>query len=177
MTATSTPDDLEAQASALLRSAGLRVTRQRVAVLSVLRDRPHVGADDVLLGVRASLPISTQAVYDVLHSLTDAHLLRRFQPAGSVARYEWQTGDNHHHLVCRGCGRVIDVPCAVGEAPCLELPDLPELTGPIGSTDRPAFALDQAEVTWWGTCSDCQLKTRPDAQTQPPNHSTTTLEE
>ena len=133
----------------LLRGAGLRVTRPRAAVITALAEAPHSGADAVLSGVRrAAGPdakvVSTQTVYDVLNVLTERGLVRRFQPAGSVARYELRTGDNHHHLVCRSCGSVVDVDCALGEAPCLDTDD-----------DR-GFVVDEAEVTYWGTCPDCQ---------------------
>ncbi len=133
--------------SALLREAGLRVTRPRLAVLEVLEARPHAGADAVTTGVREQLPVSTQAVYDVLNTLTARGVVRRIQPAGSVARYELRTDDNHHHVVCRGCGSVTDVDCAAGEAPCLDLP---------ATTDVHGFAIDEAEVTWWGICPACQ---------------------
>lgn len=140
---------------ALLRRAGLRVTRPRVAVLAALASAPHSGADRVLAAVRDADPAgrgaSTQAVYDVLNTLTAHGVLRRFQPAGSVARYELRTGDNHHHLVCRSCGSVTDVDCAVGAAPCLE---------PAGAgapvDDAAGFAVDEAEVTWWGRCGRCR---------------------
>lgn len=131
--------------SDLLRAAGLRVTQPRLAVLSALETRPHAGADTVIGAVRETLPVSTQAVYDVLNTLTDKGVVRRIQPAGSVARYELRIGDNHHHLVCRSCGSVTDVDCATGQAPCLEVP-----TGPHD------FTVDEAEVTFWGTCSGCR---------------------
>jgi Fe2+ or Zn2+ uptake regulation protein len=137
---------------ALLRGAGLRVTRPRLAVLTVLSTTPHSRADAVIGAVREDTAVSTQAVYDVLNTLTDRGLIRRFQPAGSVARYELQTGDNHHHVVCRSCGSVTDVECATGEAPCLDLPS---------TTDVHGFALDEAEVTWWGLCPDCQAAPSP----------------
>ena len=127
-----------------LRAADLRVTRQRVAVLAAVRSRPHADTDTVLHAVRAELPnVSHQAVYDSLHALTGAGLVRRIQPAGSVARYEARTGDNHHHVVCRSCGSVADVDCAVGAAPCL-----------TASEDH-GFVIDEAEVVFWGTCGAC----------------------
>ncbi|MGI9155828.1 MAG: Fur family transcriptional regulator [Marmoricola sp.] len=129
----------------LLRQSGLRLTRPRLAVLAALRDAPHSGADAVLSAVRREAgPVSTQAVYDVLNVLADRGVVRRIQPAGSVARYELRTGDNHHHVVCRECGDVGDVDCATGEAPCLET--------------RPGlgFVIDEAEVTYWGLCASCQ---------------------
>lgn len=128
----------------LLRSQGLRVTAPRLAVLRALEGRAHLGADDVLHDVRRTLPaVSIQAVYDVLHALTAHGLLRRIEPAGHPARYERRTGDNHHHVVCRGCGAVDDVDCTVGHAPCLT----PSSTA--------GFAVEVAEVTFWGLCPAC----------------------
>lgn len=130
---------------ALLRAVGLRVTAPRVAVLKALAAAPHSTADDVATRAREVLgSVSTQAVYDVLHACVKAGLVRRIEPAGSSARYETRTGDNHHHLVCRVCGTVADVDCAVGQAPCLEPADLD------------GFAIDEAEVVFWGTCADCR---------------------
>ncbi len=134
--------------SVLLRAAGLRVTRPRLAVLTVLEARPHAGAETVISAVREGLPVSTQAVYDVLNTLSDKGVVRRIQPAGSVARYELRTGDNHHHLVCRRCGDVTDIDCATGAAPCLDPADL--------GAQAPGFVLDEAEVTYWGVCTSCQ---------------------
>ena len=131
----------------LLRSVGLRVTQPRLAVLRALATHPHAGADRVLGAVRAELPVSTQAVYDVLNTLAGKGVVRRFQPAGSVARYELRTGDNHHHLVCRVCGGVTDVDCATGAAPCLDPGDL--------GVHAPGFVLEEAEVTYWGVCASC----------------------
>lgn len=132
-----------------LRTAGLRVTRPRLAVLEALGTHPHADTATVLGAVRADLPtVSHQAVYDCLAALTDAGLLRRIQPAGSSARYELHGHDNHHHLVCRSCGEVVDVDCGVGGAPCLTAPD-----------DH-GFAIDEAEVIYWGTCPACA--TRPE---------------
>ena len=129
----------------LLRDAGLRVTKPRLAVLGALAAHPHSGADAVLGVVRRQLGgVSTQAVYDVLNVLADRGLARRIQPAGSVARYELRSGDNHHHVVCRRCGVVGDVDCATGEAPCLD------------ASDTQGFVIDEAEVTYWGLCPDCQ---------------------
>ncbi|MFG2088917.1 MULTISPECIES: Fur family transcriptional regulator [unclassified Spirillospora] len=131
-------------ATALLRGASLRVTRPRVAVLTMVAENPHADTDTIATAVRRELgSVSTQAVYGVLHALTDAGLVRRIEPAGSPARFETRVGDNHHHLVCRTCGAIADVRCAVGEAPCLDAED------PRG------FVLDEAEVTYWGTCPDC----------------------
>ncbi len=127
-----------------LRDHGLRVTAARLAVLDAVEVQQHADADDVLRAARAALgSVSVQAVYDVLHTLTDAGILRRTEPAGSPSRYEIATGDNHHHLVCRSCGDVVDVPCAVGEAPCLHASD-----------DR-GFLIDSAEVIYWGYCPSC----------------------
>jgi Fur family ferric uptake transcriptional regulator len=136
----------------LLRSRGLRVTRPRLAVLDVLERDRHLRADQVIAAVNgdAEAAVSAQAVYDVLNALSERGLVRRIQPRGSVARYELETGDNHHHLVCRGCGEVLDVPCAAGEAPCLDLPEDSALGG---------FAVDEAEVTWWGVCPTCTTLT------------------
>ncbi|MEU5851286.1 Fur family transcriptional regulator [Saccharopolyspora shandongensis] len=131
-------------AAALLKEASLRVTRPRVAVLTMVSDNPHADTDTIAMAVRRELgSVSTQAVYDVLRALTEAGLVRRIEPAGSPARFETRVGDNHHHLVCRKCGAIADVNCAVGEAPCLHAED------PRG------FVLDEAEVTFWGICPDC----------------------
>ena len=134
-----------------LRGAGLRVTRPRLAVLDVVAERPHADTGTVLDGVRALLPaVSHQAVYDCLGALTDAGLLRRIQPAGSAARYELRVGDNHHHLVCRSCGAVTDVDCAVGHAPCLATDD----------AEARGFEVDEAEVIYWGRCPACSTTLR-----------------
>jgi Fur family transcriptional regulator, stress-responsive regulator len=128
----------------LLRVADLRVTRPRVAVLEAVHTHPHADTETIFGAVRAGLPeVSRQAVYDVLHALTAAGLVRRIQPSGSVARYESRVGDNHHHVVCRSCGVISDVDCAVGESPCLT------------PSDDNGFALDEAEVIYWGMCPDC----------------------
>ncbi|MEO9323838.1 Fur family transcriptional regulator [Nocardioides sp. C4-1] len=128
----------------LLRGAALRVTRQRLAVLQAVQAHPHAETDAVIDAVRADLGVvSHQAVYDVLRALTEAGLLRRIQPSGSVARYETRTGDNHHHVVCRSCGAVADVDCATGAAPCLT------------ASDDSGFVIDEAEVIYWGTCPAC----------------------
>ncbi len=132
----------------LLRDAGLRVTRPRLAVLRALETHPHSGADTVLVAVRRELGgVSTQAVYDVLRVLTERGVARRIQPTGSVSRYELRSGDNHHHVVCRSCGTVNDVDCATGEAPCLD------------ASESHGFVIDEAEVTYWGTCPMCQPNT------------------
>lgn len=128
----------------LLRESDLRVTRPRVAVLTAVHQQPHADTDTIISAVRDDLgAVSHQAVYDVLRALTDAGLLRRIQPTGSVARYEARVGDNHHHVVCRSCGVIADVDCAVGETPCL-----------IASDDS-GFAIDEAEVVYWGWCPAC----------------------
>lgn len=120
------------------------MTRPRVAVLDAVHSFPHSDTETVLAAVRAALPeVSRQAVYDVLAALTDAGLLRRIQPSGSVARYEARVSDNHHHIVCRGCGAIADVDCAVGEAPCLS-----------AAIDH-GYVLDEAEVIYWGQCPAC----------------------
>ena len=129
---------------ALLRQHGLSVTAQRLAVLRALADRPHSTADDLYSLVRDEIgAISRQAVYDVLAVLTDRGVLRRLQPAGSPARYEDRVGDNHHHLICRTCGRMGDVDCAVGETPCLT------------AADDSGYEIDEAEVIYWGRCPEC----------------------
>ena len=128
----------------LLRQASLRVTRPRVAVLGAVHDHPHADTDAIIAAARADLgEVSHQAVYDVLRALTTAGLVRRIEPAGSVARYESRVGDNHHHLVCRSCGVIVDVDCAVGDIPCLT------------ASDAHGFAIDEAEVVYWGCCPDC----------------------
>jgi Fe2+ or Zn2+ uptake regulation protein len=128
----------------LLRGADLRVTRPRVAVLTAVYVHPHADTDSLIRAVREDLPeVSHQAVYDSLHTLTDAGLVRRIQPTGLVARYESRVGDNHHHVVCRSCGVIADVDCAVGHAPCLT------------ASENHGFEIDEAEVVYWGLCRDC----------------------
>jgi Fe2+ or Zn2+ uptake regulation protein len=128
----------------MLREAALRVTRPRVAVLTAVQDHPHADTSSIIGVVRENLgEVSHQAVYDVLQALTDAGLVRRIQPTGSLARYESQTGDNHHHIVCRSCGSIADVECAVGTAPCLT------------ASDDHGFAIDEAEVVYRGLCPEC----------------------
>jgi Fur family ferric uptake transcriptional regulator len=135
----STPDYAEQ-----LRTAELRVTRPRIAVLEAVQAYPHADTETIFSAVRTDLPeVSRQAVYDVLAALTTVGLVRRIQPSGHVARYESRVGDNHHHVVCRSCGVIADVDCAVGEAPCLT------------PSDDNGFALDEAEVMYWGLCQDC----------------------
>ena len=129
----------------LLRDRGLRVTRPRMAVLEVLGQGGHLDVDQITKRVRERLAsVSTQAVYDVLGALSRAGLARRVEPAGSPALYEARVGDNHHHIVCRGCGIIADVDCALGDAPCL---DPSQVYG---------FEVDEAEVTFWGLCPTCQ---------------------
>ena len=128
-----------------LRERGLQVTAQRVAVLQAAVDHPHGTADEIAAAVRAQLgSVSKQGVYDALAALVDTGLVRRIQPAGSPARYEHRVGDNHHHLICRTCRSVADIDCAAGAAPCLD---------PVGAGD---FAVDEAEVIYWGTCAACR---------------------
>lgn len=127
-----------------LRHAGLRVTGPRLAVLTWLTGHPHTTADQVAVAVRDSLgSVSTQAVYDVLNAFTRANIVRRIEPAGHPARFETRAGDNHHHLVCRVCGRTEDVDCAVGLAPCLQ------------PADSAGYTVDEAEVVFWGLCPNC----------------------
>ncbi|MEV7751525.1 Fur family transcriptional regulator [Streptomyces griseofuscus] len=139
MTASPTPTTAEE-----LRGAGLRVTAARVALLETVRDGDHLGVEAIASGVRDRVGhISLQAVYEALHALTAAGLVRRIEPAGHPARFEGRVGDNHHHIVCRSCGTVVDVDCAVGEAPCLT------------AADDLGFAIDEAEVVYWGVCPGC----------------------
>ena len=129
---------------ALLRRHGLHVTAQRLSVLRAVSDRPHSTTDDIYNVVRGQLgAISRQAVYDALGALTNKGLLRRIQPAGSPVRYENRVGDNHHHLICRTCNRMVDVDCAVGDTPCLT------------AADDSGYEIDEAEVVYWGRCPDC----------------------
>ncbi|OAA26720.1 Fur family transcriptional regulator, ferric uptake regulator [Frankia sp. EI5c] len=134
----------------MLRGADLRVTRPRVAVLGAVHAHPHADTEAIIGAVRAALPdASHQAVYDSLRVLTNAGLIRRIQPAGSVARYESRVGDNHHHVVCRSCGAISDVDCAMGEAPCLT------------ASDDHGFSIDEAEVVYWGLCPGCTAAESP----------------
>jgi len=134
--------------AALLRRHGVQVTAQRLAVLRAVAERPHSSADDIDTVVRAGLgAISRQAVYDALGILTDKGIIRRIQPAGSPARYEDRVGDNHHHLICRSCGRMVDVDCAVGSTPCLT------------AADDWGYEVDEAEVIYWGRCPECVAAT------------------
>jgi Fur family transcriptional regulator, stress-responsive regulator len=138
------PREIPVDNEVLLREHGLQVTAQRLAVLGAVSDRSHSTADDIDKVVRAGIgAISRQAVYDALAVLTEKGLLRRIQPAGSPARYEARVGDNHHHIVCRSCGAMSDVDCAVGETPCLT------------AADDSGYEIDEAEVTYWGRCPEC----------------------
>lgn len=137
----------DAPADALIRGAGLRVTTTRVAVLEALRARPHATADDVFARVSGTLAgTSKQSVYNALGDFADAGLARRIEPAGHSGTFELRVGDNHHHVVCTGCGRIHDVDCVVGAAPCLHVPE--------GS----GFVIETAEVTFWGVCPDCRAE-------------------
>lgn len=149
------PVDLDGAAMQALRAAGLRVTTPRRAILAWLTEHPHSTADAIRSGVREQFgAVSTQAVYDVLGACTAAGLLRRIEPAGHAASFERRVGDNHHHMVCRGCGRTEDVDCTVGARPCLT---------PV---DERGYAIDEAEVVFWGVCPDCLTADSSDEQTQ-----------
>jgi Fe2+ or Zn2+ uptake regulation protein len=133
----------------LLRQQGIQITAQRLAVLRAVSTRPHASADTVAAAVRAEIgAISLQSVYDALGVLVAEGLIRRIQPAGSPARFEDRVGDNHHHLICRICGRVVDVDCAVGSAPCLK------------AFDQKGYEIDEADVAYWGRCPDCVKQSR-----------------
>jgi Fur family ferric uptake transcriptional regulator len=133
----------------LLREHGIQVTAQRLAVLRAVSNQPHITADGVAEVVRGEIgAISRQSVYDALGLLVEKRLLRRIQPVGSPARFEDRVGDNHHHLICRICGRVVDVDCAVGSAPCLT------------AADGQGFEIDEAEVAYWGRCPECVAQAR-----------------
>jgi Fur family transcriptional regulator, stress-responsive regulator len=132
-----------------LRGAGLRVTAARVALLDAVRTGDHLGVEEIAVKVRDRVGhISLQAVYEGLYALTGAGLIRRIEPAGSPARFEGRVGDNHHHVVCRSCGVVADVDCAVGEVPCLT------------ASDDHGFTIDEAEVVYWGLCPACSIANR-----------------
>jgi Fur family transcriptional regulator, stress-responsive regulator len=138
---TATPDLTAAEE---LRGAGLRVTAVRVALLEAVRHGDHLGVEALAAGVRERVGhVSLQAVYEALNALAATGLVRRIQPAGSPARFEGRIGDNHHHVICRACGAVADVDCAVGDAPCL------------AASDDHGFEIDEAEVIYWGLCPDC----------------------
>lgn len=133
---------------ALLRAASLRITAPRLAVLAAVGEHPHADVETIAAAVRVRIgSVSTQAVYDVLKALTSAQLLRRIEPAGAPALFEARVGDSHHHVVCRSCGVIGDVDCAVGAAPCLE------------ASDGRGFVIDEAEITYWGLCPECQQRT------------------
>ena len=141
----------------LLRQHGLQVTAQRLAVLRAVSGQPHTTADGVVEAVRTEIgAISLQSVYDALGVLVAEGLIRRIQPAGSAARFEDRVGDNHHHLICRVCGRLVDVDCAIGSAPCLTAGD-----------DR-GYEIDEAEVAYWGRCPDCLAESRAQSLPDPP---------
>jgi Fur family transcriptional regulator, stress-responsive regulator len=143
----------------ILREATLRVTRPRLAVLAAVHNHPHLDTDSIIGLARADLgDVSHQAVYDVLRALTVAGLVRRIQPSGSVARYEARVGDNHHHVVCRSCGAIADVDCAVDQTPCLT------------ASDDHGYVIDEAEVVYWGTCPQCTAGSGvPDQTTTDPS--------
>jgi Fur family ferric uptake transcriptional regulator len=146
-----TPDQAltPSAAETLLRGVALRVTRPRMAVLAAVYGNPHADTDTLIGVVRATHgDVSHQAVYDVLRALTTAGLVRRIEPAGSVARYESRVGDNHHHVVCRSCGAIADVDCAAGDIPCLT------------ASDDHGYAIDEAEVVYWGLCPTCATESR-----------------
>ena len=146
--AVETPD--AAAPDEVLRRHGLHVTAQRLAVLRAVSEQPHRTADDVYAAVRGEIgSVSRQAVYDALAALTERDVFRRIQPAGSPARYENRVGDNHHHLVCRACGQMVDVDCAVGEVPCLT------------AADDAGYEVDEAEVIYWGRCPECAMGSEP----------------
>ena len=148
---------MDAHAADLLRRHGIQVTAQRLAVLRAVSGHPHITADAVAEAVRGEIgAISLQAVYDALGVLASQGLIRRIQPGGSPARFEDRVGDNHHHLICRICGRVVDVECAVGSAPCL-----------TASDDR-GYEIDEAEVAYWGRCPQCMAKSRRAAPARSP---------
>jgi Fe2+ or Zn2+ uptake regulation protein len=140
----------------LLRQRGLQVTAQRLAVFRAVAGQPHASADAIADAVRAEIgAISLQSVYDALALLVAEGLIRRIQPAGSSARFEGRVGDNHHHLICRSCGRMVDVDCAVGSAPCLT------------AANKRGYEIDEAEVVYWGRCPDCREKSRGPSRAQP----------
>lgn len=146
---------LPAEPADLLRQHGVQVTAQRLAILRAVAGRPHISADEVVEVVRDDIgAISRQAVYDALTVLAEKGIVRRIQHAGSPARYEGRVGDNHHHIICRICGAVVDVDCAMGEVPCLT------------AADDAGFEIDEAEVVYWGRCPECLAATNRAAQTK-----------
>lgn len=147
----------------LLRTHGVQVTAQRLAIMRAVSSRPHATADELTDDVRSVIgSISRQAVYDTLGVLVDKNLVRRIQPAGSAARFENRVGDNHHHLICRSCGRTFDIDCAVGEVPCLT------------ADDDHGFAIDEAEVIYWGHCPSCR-RARTGEEMSATDQTTTTI--
>ena len=143
----------------LLRQRGIQITAQRLAVLRAVSAEPHITADRVADIVRGEIgAISLQAVYDALSVLAAERLIRRIQPAGSAARFEDRVGDNHHHLICRACGRLVDVECVVGSAPCLR------------AADHSGYEIDEAEVVYWGRCPDCLAQPQSASQPQRSAH-------
>ncbi len=148
------PDTRSVDDEALLRQHGLSVTAQRLAVLRAVAERPHRTADDIDTAVRSEIgAISRQAVYDALTAFTEKGIIRRIQPAGSPARYEDRVGDNHHHVICRTCGKTADVDCAVGYTPCLT------------AADDSGYVIDEAEVIYWGRCPECTAPHHREAAT------------
>ena len=140
---------MDTDQASLLRARGIQVTAQRLAVLRAVGGEPHITADRVAEVVRAGIgAISLQSVYDALNVLVTEGLIRRIQPAGSPARFEDRVGDNHHHLICRVCGRVVDVDCAVGDAPCL------------AASDDKGYQIDEAEIAYWGRCPECVVQSQ-----------------
>jgi Fur family ferric uptake transcriptional regulator len=151
------PVVVDTEPADLLRQRGIQVTAQRLAVLRAVAGHPHITADGVAEVVRAEIgAISLQSVYDALGVLVGEGLLRRIQPAGSPARFEDRVGDNHHHLICRVCGRLVDVECAVGSAPCLT------------AVDDKGYEIDEAEVAYWGRCPECLAQDRAPTRSDPP---------
>jgi len=148
----------------LLRQHGIQVTAQRLAVLRAVAGEPHITAEGVAEAVRAEIgAISRQSVYDALNVLVGEGLIRRIQPVGSPARYEDRVGDNHHHLICRVCGRLVDVDCAVGSAPCLT------------AADGKGYEIDEAEVAYWGRCPECRAEGRTSSRLDPATRRRRTL--
>jgi Fur family ferric uptake transcriptional regulator len=151
------PDVVISDPADLLRQRGIQVTAQRLAVLRAVAGQPHITADAVAEAVRAEIgAISLQSVYDALGVLVAESLIRRIQPAGSPARFEDRVGDNHHHLICRICGRLVDIDCAVGSAPCLT------------AADDMGYEIDEAEVAYWGRCPDCLAQSQAPSSSAPP---------
>ena len=141
----------------LLRQRGIQITAQRLAVFRAVAGQPHITADAVADVVRAEIgAISLQSVYDALALLVTEGLIRRIQPAGSPARFEDRVGDNHHHLICRICGRLVDIDCATGAAPCLT------------ASDDMGYEIDEAEVAYWGRCPECVAQSRPPSSSESP---------